>query len=51
MAKTDWPMMAILRFLAMMGLTRVEVEVEEERITVVNDGLFPNWLPNGSLVL
>ena len=49
MAKTDWPMMAILRFLAMMGLTRVEVE--EERITVVNDGLFPNWLPNGSLVL
>ena len=51
MAKTDWPMMAILRFLAMMGLTRVEVEEEEERITVVNDGLFPNWLPNGSLVL
>ena len=44
-------MMAILRFLAMMGLTRVEVEVEEERITVVNDGLFLNWLPNGSLVL
>ena len=44
-------MMAILRFLAMMGLTRVEVEEEEERITVVNDGLFPNWLPNGSLVL
>ena len=42
MAKTDWPMMAILRFLAMMGLTRVEEE--QERITVVSDRFFPNWL-------